>query len=1003
MYVQIHHHIPGRTRLRIAPWPSDAAMMDVQQRLMRLGSTMASANVHTRSLLVRHPETVSSRQILEVVGASELEPDQSTSFPRSQRNGRRSVPIDDPEFDRGTVSDVAELLARLESRVAGLSGAEAQHRLVAYGANSLPATIGRSRGEMAVAQFKTFPVALLFGSAILSLATGGLLDAAVTIGVVVVNAAIGFTSEDATEKLIRRLSKPVLHAAEVLRNGEPITIPADQVVPGDILLLGPGTFVTADARVTSSHELSVDESLLTGESLPVHKTVDQLAHIPANVADRINMLHAGTVVTGGGGRALVLRTGGQSEMARTRALIGQALPPRPEIEAQLAALTGPLSAASLGASALVFAFGLMRGEPLIAIAKGAIALAVAAIPEGLPAVATSTLALGAKAMERENAFVRALPAIEALGTIDTICLDKTGTLTENRMRVIAAHVGGRTYDLSPGSTPSEQDHSVLGALAHAVVLCNDASLTEGTGSATELALLAFAQSVGVDPDDLQGRSPRSVTHNRNPLRRWMATEHHNGEANLIAIKGAPDELLAMAASEWFDGALHTLDQARRQEILRENDAMAAKGLRILGVARLDGRYVSGSLDGLVWLGLVALADPIRAEAREAIETFHRAGIRTIMLTGDQSATARAVADSLALSRSGSLPVVEAGALLDLDERQIGELALRTSVFARVSPADKLRIVRGLQAVGRRVAMIGDGVNDGPALRASAVGVAMGFRGTDVAREVADIVIADDDLRALARAIARGRATNENIRTATRFFLSTNFAEVLVMLGETLYGRGARETPMELFWLNLGTDILPALGLALAEPADDVLAHAPRSVSTALFSRDELAAMAWDGGGIATATLAAHVLRTMQVGAAPGARSATFLTMALAQMAQGWSLRNRSPARTPAQTLSEKRLASALAGAGGLLALPFALPPLRKLLGLGRLTAGDVLLASSLASGYLVLAESRRALKETASGAAPWRGSRPDRTGSARDRLSGRGPAEPIRSASAARS
>lgn len=986
MTVVIHHHVPGRTRFRFEPWPSASVLSRIHDVLARAGASAGAGNPASRSLLVRHRRESPAEDLrhrIEQALLGETGPAADTAEPGAEAFPCRSDLGEG--LDRLAAFGPAEVLRELESQAQGLASEEVRRRLALHGYNATAAPAGRSRAEMATAQFTTFPVALLFGSAILSLATGGLADAAVTLGVVLANAAIGYSSESATENLIRRLSHPIEHEATVLRDGMAAKVAAREIVPGDVIVLAPGDFVPADARILEAHDLSADESGLTGESLPVEKQAAALPAAPLSVAERHTILHAGTVVTGGNGLAVAVGTGAHTEMARTRAMIGLARPPRPEIEDQLALLGRRLSVACLGASGLVFTIGLLRGEPLINITRSAIALAVAAIPEGLPAVATSTLALGARAMEREKAFVRALPAIEALGTIDTICLDKTGTLTENRMRVVAVHVEGRTVDVSPGNAWQAVDLAAFHPLAEAASLCNEASLASLSGSATELALLHFARLSGVDPDTLQEHAPILKVHSRNHKRRWMSTEHEDGNGRFVAMKGAPDELLALATHELVEGEAKLLDEQRRQGILDANDRLAERGLRLLGVARRarDGE-ASGAGD-LVWLGLVALADPIRAEAREAIGIFHKAGIRTIMLTGDQPVTALAVAESLELSRTGIIPVIETSRFVGLDDREVGELALKTSVFARVSPSDKLRIVKGLQAVGKRVAMIGDGINDGPALRAASVGVAMGAGGTDVAREVADVVIADDDLRALARAIARGRAIDDNVRTAIRYFLSTNFSEVLVMLGESLHGRGELETPMELFWLNLVTDILPGLGLALAEPRADVMERAPRAASDPLFTGDEFASMALDGMGISAAALTAHFLQQVQAGPGPQARGMTFLTLALAQFVQAWLLRDRKAGSDAAQITSDRRLEATLAAAGALLATPFAVPPLRRLLGIAVPTAGNLALSFGLTGAYYLFAESRRGLsRESGAAAGPSRASRPGRTASAQD-------------------
>lgn len=971
MSVAIRHHVPGRTRLGLERWPAAPALERLGRGLAANGCELASSSAATGSLLLRHATSLSAGAAAQLVGRLLSAPEEE---------GGALAEIATPAVETICEADAQEATALLQSSPEGLEPEEARRRLAAHGPNALPTPHGRSRGDIATSQFKSFPVALLAGSAVLSLATGGLIDAVVTIGVVLVNAGIGYSSEDATERLIRRLSQPVEHTATVIRNGAATVVPAREVVPGDVLALEPGMFVPADARVIEAHGLSIDQSVLTGESLPMEKTGEPLSPAPAAVSDRRNIVHGGTVVTGGNGRAIVFRTGRQTESGRTRELIGTARRPRPVIASRLDALESRLVIGCLAVSGLVFAIGLMRGEPLVQMIKSAAALAVSAIPEGLPAVATTTLSLGAKAMEGERAFVRALPAVEAVGTIDTICLDKTGTLTENRMAVVAAHVDGETREIGPGERWEASESASLRALAEAVALCNEARLSSNAGSSTEIALLRFAAEVGVDPDAIQDRSPVLGMRSRNPTRRWMATEHHHNGERYVAVKGAPDEIVRLSSHVRAGNELRAVDEAWREGILEQNHELASRGLRVLGVGRRLGNGSLHEMGDLAFLGLVALADPVRAEARQAVDILHRAGVRTIILTGDQPATAQAVARSLAISRTGIINVADGPELASLDDGELGALALRTSVFARVSPAEKLRIVRALQGAGRRVAMIGDGVNDGPALRAATVGVAMGRNCTEVAREVADIVVADDDLRELARAIARGRATEDNVRAAIRYFLSTNLSEVLVMLVESLHGRGELETPMELFWLNLVTDIMPALGLALAEPRGDVMARPPRPADAALFDTGEYRDMGLDGATITAAALVAHFITLARAGPGPRARGATFLTLAMAQIAQAWVLRDRSPQAGDALIVSERRLEAMLAVAGVLLALPFVFPPLRRLLGIAPLTFGDFLLSASLAGAAFGTSETRRIIVSASGRDAPSPGSPPDRTG-----------------------
>jgi P-type Ca2+ transporter type 2C len=970
--VRVHHHLPGRTRLRIdGRWPD--SWKPVRAHLSAQGLELLSADKWARGVLVRHPKSLDQAAVATRLADAIANPapceQAGTNEPEIAASAAKSPPPRprDPRLDEFALSDARAALARCDSPKGGLSANEVAERRRIHGPNATRVATGRARRDMVLEQVTTMPVGMLLGSAVLSLATGGVLDAVVTLGVVAANSAIGFSTENATERLIRRLSKPVEHEAAVYRDGKPLLIPAQDVVPGDILVLAQGMQVAADARLVEVDDLSVDESALTGESLPVEKTADPLKRPPAAVSDRFNIVHAGTVVTGGNGRAVVFATGTSTEMAHTRGLISSARPPRPAIEDKLDRLGQQLAAVCLGVSGLVLGIGLLRGERPVLMVKSAIALAVAAIPEGLPAVATTTMALSARTLEKQGAYVRALPAIESIGTVDTICFDKTGTLTENRMVVVSAIAGDTVLDISQddvlaGRADLQRDGSNdLFALAQTVSLCNEAR--EGQGSGTEQALLEFAGKAGVPVNDLRGERPMRDIRSRNLRRRWMASEHFRKGSPRLYLKGAPDELLSFAVEERVDGQTLPLSEERRAEILKANEAMAARGLRVLGVGYADATLDEGPSGRFVWQGLVGLADPLRFEAREAIEQLHGAGIRTVMITGDQPATALAVGQALGLSRSGIFDVADGPSLATLSREEIGRLANHTSIFARVSPADKLRIVEAMQAAGHRVAMIGDGVNDGPALRAASVGIAMGQRGTAVAREVADLVIADDDLRELARAIARGRATEDNIRNAVRYLLSTNLSEIMVMVIEELHGRGEMETPMELFWLNLVTDIMPALGLALAEPGE-VMARPPAGAERDLFSRGDAASMLFDGAGIAAAALIGHFISLRREGVGPPTRTVTFLTLAMAQILQGWVLRDRTGRN---KRRSERRLEATLLGAGGMLALPFMVPRLRNLLGVGPVHWSEFALSATLAGGYFALAEGRRLISVSKDG------------------------------------
>jgi Ca2+-transporting ATPase len=960
---EIRHHIPGRTRVGMLESLPDSGRERLAQALARRGWRLSGFNSVTRSVLVLHARTSSAEEVMDAV--LQMLDERSPAKPAAQA----------PRPDAATAALMAaapeDALAQLGSGRQGLGEAEAAARLERCGPNGLPRPERRARTAIVAAQLNTLPVALLAGSAVLSLATGGLFDAAVTIVVVALNAGIGFYTENAVEALIARLGQPIEHVTVVVREGRARPAPARDIVPGDLVALAPGQIVPADGRLIAATDLTIDESILTGESLGVDKISAPLeGELP--LAERANMVHAGTVVVGGQGLAVIARTGLDTETAQVRSLIASARPPEPLIKARLDELSRTLVYGALAASGLVLGIGLVRGRPMADMIRSAISLAVASLPEGLPAVATTTFALEAKAMERRGVFVRMLPAIESIGAIDTLCLDKTGTLTENRMTVAGAAAGSAVYAVddagrlirADGAEAVEKDRRALAALAEAVALCNTAEnhgAGRGEGSGTELALLDFAALAGIEVETVRQAAPRLAARERTLRRRYMSTLHERDGEMLLFLKGAPEEVLPLCGFERRTRGRIPLDQPRRAEILAQNAVLAGRGQRVLGVARLRSR--AGAFDpeapeGLEWLGLVGLGDPLRSTARRAIATFQSAGVRTLMITGDHAITARAVAESLDLAAGGGIEVLTGPEMAAMDDAALAQAARRTTVFARATPADKLRIVRALQGSGAVVGVLGDGVNDGPALREARVGIAMGAKGSDVAREVADVVIAGDDLAALASAVARGRGVDDNIRNAVRFLLSTNLSEILVMLAESFGTPQELETPMELFWLNLVTDVLPALGLAMAEPAGDVMSRPPQVLQGPILPRGEYARLGLDGAQIAAAALAAHLAARGAAGPGPRTRASTFLTLAGAQLAHAFSLRDRSRGDPRGRAMSERRLELSVAGGLGLLALPFVWPGLGRALGASRPSGRDLGLSAGLIAASFAASELR---------------------------------------------
>lgn len=919
-FVRVHHSIPGRTRLRLDPLRGRPDLLAALTRRIaaREGVSDVRESPWSGALLIEHDAKLSAEAIAHI--ARDIWRDGlSAPAPRAAQE------LAGKPWHAMTGGLV---LSAFASRSGGLSDSDARERLYRIGENRLAEPQPPPAFAVFVEQFKSVPVALLGGSALLSLATGGVIDAALTLGVIALNAGIGASTESWTANLIRRLARQTDPDAIVLRDGVETAVPSSRVAPGDCIVLKPGSAVPADGRLISAEALLIDESSLTGESFPIEKAAEMLLSPNAALAARRTMVHRGGVVTNGAGVAVVTATGAATEIGRVRHLLETAEAPKPPMERTLDELGVRLTIACLGASGLLAAMLLLRGAPWSAVAKSAVALAVSAIPEGLPALAASTKAMAARAMSREGAYVRNVNILETAANIDVLCLDKTGTLTQNRMHAAIVQTLLKRHTV-PEHGPAPSGFRLL---AMAAALCNDASICDAegpsAGSGTELALLHLAAAAGLDIEALRAAYPRRRVLLRAETRLYMATEHAAGEATLVAVKGAPDQVLGLCASVRAGASVRPLDESTRAAILAQNEALARAGLRVLGVARgLNLSLAEGEPRALEWLGLVGLRDPLRPGAAKTLQTLQRAGLRTIILTGDQAGTARKLAEDLGFSNDGALDVMDASALRDMPPEMLMRAARTTEVFARVSPGDKLAIIRALQADGRIVAMTGDGVNDGPALRAADIGIAMGKSGADVARDVADIVIADDDLTSLASALARGRAADENLRRAVRFLLATNASEVALLLAEGLHGPDALETPAQLFWLNLMTDVFPALGLAMARPAADILQRPPRNVKEDPFGRREIGSIAADALRMAAPAVVMHLIATAHHGSGPRTRGLTFLSLASHQLAHALRLR---PGR-PASDILDRPIELGVAASYLLLAAPFAIGPLRGLL------------------------------------------------------------------------
>ena len=904
----VHAALPGRVRLHLAGLHRAPALATTVERGMAAlaGVQRVAASPRTGNVLVLYDPALSLARI--------------TTRLAHLADRRVTLPDSEPDW---SAQDVATVAATLRSSTAtGLDGEAARRRLAEVGRNTLPAPQPRAALAIAADQFATLPVLLLAGAGALSLLTGALLEAAAIAGVLLLNGGLGFTVESRSERRIAGLSRPPAGAARVLRNGTPQEVPFADVVPGDLLLLRPGTLVAADARLVRARDLSVNEAMLTGESLPVAKTADPVG--PRRpLAERTSMLFRGTAVTGGTGMALAVATGARTEMGRIQHLLGSATRPPTPMERQLDELGRKLIGVSLLACASVFGIGLLRGFPLGPTLATAVSLAVAAIPEGLPTVATTALARGIEAMRREGALVRRLDALETLGAAQVVCFDKTGTLTRNRMTV---------------TTLAADDAR---ALLEIGALCSDVQLDiDGSplGSSTEMALVAHAQGAGIDIAALRASHPRRGVQHRSEAGRFMATFHAlpDDGGMLVAVKGSPDAVLDLCA----------VGATARAEAEQCNAEMARAGLRVLGFA--SARLPPGApprVAALDFLGLAGLSDPLRPEAPAQLAALRGAGVHCLVLTGDQPATARAVAVAAGLADANGPRVLDGMALEELDEAALAAAARRCDVFARVTPSQKLRVVQALQRAGVTVAMVGDGLNDGPALKAADVGIAMGRDGAEAAREVADIVLQDDGLASVVSGMRHGRAARDNVRRAARYLLGTNLSEIALVLAATAAGIAAPLAPLQLLWINLVSDVLPGIALTAEPPAPGLMHRPPPLRAAPVLDAAALGGLALDGGVIASGALAASLL-----GRGPAeARSVAFGSLTIAQLLHAFTCRPRAAGRAPNRALTGI-IGASLAGQGAAMLVP----GLRGLLGVTPI--GPAAVAAMLAGGigpYLV--------------------------------------------------
>jgi Ca2+-transporting ATPase len=740
---------------------------------------------------------------------------------------------------------------------AGLTTEEAERRIIQYGLNDIRERPSRPLWRMFLDQFTDFMILVLIGAAIISGIIGEPPDAIAIVVIVLLNGVIGFVQEYRAERAVAALKLLAAATARVRRGGHVTDISALQLVPGDVVLLEAGNVMPADLRLIETVQLKVDESPLTGESVPVEKRTAPLHEAEVPLGDRVNLAYKGTRVTYGRGNGLVVATGMHTELGRIASMLGKEEGVRTPLQKRLAVFGQRLALAALAICAIVFAVGVLRGESVVLMFLTAVSLAVAAIPEALPAVVTVSLALGARRMVQKHALIRRLPAVETLGSVTYICSDKTGTLTQNKMRVEQLVVSGQPES---GSTSRQESWR---RLMKALALSNDATRHEDghmIGDPTEVALFQGAEDRGYGKAELLAQAPRVAELPFDSDRKCMTTLHRDGSEVVAFTKGAPEQVVALCDGQLTGDARIALNPTA---ILDRADRMAAEGLRVLAVAYRAWPDLPAELSpdtverGLTFLGLVGLMDPPREEAREAVALCKSAGITPVMITGDHPATARAIALRLGIIENNDAVLTgQELAKLTLDEFETRVEGIR--VYARVSPEQKITIVKGLQDKGEFVAMTGDGVNDAPALQRADIGIAMGLTGTDVARESAHMILLDDNFATIVTAVEEGRRIFDNIRKFIKYALSCNTAEVWTIFLAPFLGMPIPLLPIHILWINLVTDGLPGLALAVEPEEKGLMERPPRPPRESIFAQGMWQDIMWIGllmGGVALVTQA----------------------------------------------------------------------------------------------------------------------------------------------------
>ena len=796
-----------------------------------------------------------------------------------------------------------ELLQQMNSSMNGLTAEEAKKRLEQYGYNKLQE--GKRKGVLQVfaEQFADLLVVILIIAAIISALTGGVEGTIVILAVLILNAILGTVQHFKAQKSLDSLKAMAAPNARVIRDGQKMEVPAAELVPGDILLLEAGDVTAADGRVLQNFSLQVSESALTGESENVNKIDTPIDQDELPLGDRLNMVYSSSLVSYGRAVVLVTGTGMQTEIGKIADLMESAQEKATPLQRSLDDFSKKLSIIIMVICAIVFGLGVWRNMGLAESLMFAVALAVAAIPEALSSIVTIGLAIGTQKMAKENAIIKNLRAVEGLGCVSVICSDKTGTLTQNRMTVKKAYANGKVWE----PEEAKGNDKAMGGLVAESVLCNDGAINGETavGDPTETALLSFCRTIGGDENKVREEFPRLQEIPFDSDRKLMSTLHFRNERYEMLIKGAPDVLLARCTSVEQNGEVLPLTDEIRSAIVDQNRDFSSQGLRVLAFAKKvlsENRPLTlEDENDLIFTGLIAMMDPPRVESAPAVADCRRAGIRPVMITGDHKITASAIAREIGILQDGDR-AVEGSELEKMTDEELRNEVEHISVYARVSPEHKIRIVRAWQDRGHVAAMTGDGVNDAPALKQADIGIAMGITGTEVSKDAASMILTDDNFATIVKAVANGRNVYTNIKNSIQFLLSGNLAGILVVMITSLFGLPLPFTAVQLLFINLLTDSLPALAVNMEKPTGDLLNQKPRSPKEGILTKDFLQTLGIQGALISVATMVAFYLG-MQINNGMACTMA-FATLCMARLFHGFNCRgSRSIFRLPSNPYS----------------------------------------------------------------------------------------------------